>query len=155
MDEILPVPHVPQFGPGANRFVYDCGAAAGCSLLRAYGLAPELTVDNFFVESGATTGLHYVIHTKPVLERYGLAVDWKANASERSQRSWLDARKPYLSVVWNGRMWHSIIVCGSVGANAWIHDPLDATGPRELLWSSLMQMQGKYRAALVPRQPLP
>lgn len=155
MSTILPVPHVPQYGTGANRYTNDCGAAAGCSLLRAYR-NDYITVDQLYSESGATVaGMHFLWHTKPVLERHGLQTIWRMRVSEEEQRGWIFERRPYISVVWNGRMWHSIVVVGSNIPYVYIQDPLLSYGPRQSYWSQLIAMQGSYRAILVPVARLP
>jgi hypothetical protein len=100
MSSILQVAFVSQLGLGADSHNNDCGAAGSLMLLKTYGLAKEVTVDQFFdlVEPAGDNGL-YVDSMQAAMEKYGLRNQWKIGLNRGDIFTTLSQYKPILSLI--------------------------------------------------------
>lgn len=140
---ILPVPYVSQLEAGATTHNNDCGAACGTMLLHAYGLAPQITVDQFYDLTG-TVGDAYlsVGQIQNVLQNHGLRTEWRTGLALNDILTYMAADKPMMvlfkyGVLVNAKLTekkgfkgpHFALVVGLDAKNLYIHDPYyTATG---------------------------
>jgi hypothetical protein len=94
---ILPIPYVSQIGLGADQHNNDCGAASGTMLLRGYNLAPNMTPDQFYNETGNAGDTYLGVgHIQKVLENHGLKTEWLIGLSISSLFDFLNNQKPVM-----------------------------------------------------------
>jgi predicted double-glycine peptidase len=78
---LLPVPYLPQLGPGAELHNNDCGAASGAMVLKAYTGA-DLTPDVFYDKAHPSGGVYLGVgEIQQVLSVNRVGTTWKVNQS--------------------------------------------------------------------------
>jgi hypothetical protein len=133
---LLPVPYVSQIGPGANKYNSDCGAACCTMIMKAYVPATTMTVDQFYDETGVTSGFLSVEHLRQVLARYGIATTYEANMTLPKLFELLWQGKPVIILYKYGvavdaklterkdfRSAHFALAVGIDNKYVYIHDP--------------------------------
>lgn len=90
---LLPVPHVSQIGPGADRFRNDCGAASAALLIRAY-TGQIVTPDDVF--SQITQEDRYLCAGELiiVLKQHGIPTVWRGLDAGSLYRALADRQPP-------------------------------------------------------------
>ena len=89
--KILDINHMPQKGPGADRFGNDCGPTAAGMIIRAFHPNNTLTPDQLFPLATGDTEDDYVSVTelrKGLFERFGIATNYLYTMDVEA---WIDA----------------------------------------------------------------
>ncbi|MBU1621855.1 MAG: C39 family peptidase [Gammaproteobacteria bacterium] len=101
----LDVPHVIQWGPGANRSPGDCGPA--CTTKLVHHLTEHRpTVDEVAIAAGQPEGSHYTTLAQLAAgaAKYGLVLQWQRPLKLDAIRAELDADKPVLVLIHYGAL---------------------------------------------------
>lgn len=154
---LLTVPHVPQFGDGAQLSGLDCGAAAAAALIRAHHPEDTTTVDQLYSQANTDgqPGLVFYGEIAPLLEKHGVEIMLWRNVTQQRQTDFIAAGRPYITAIKPGQWWHTVTVIGWDETTVYYHDPARATGPSAAPAQTFLQWQGRYNWLLVPLYPIP
>jgi hypothetical protein len=79
---ILDIPYVSQIDEGGKKFHNDCGAASGVMLVQAYTGNLNLTVDEFYDQTGQTKDVYlHAWQVMSVLKSYDITTEWRVGLS--------------------------------------------------------------------------
>ena len=133
---IIDIPYVSQLENGARKFHNDCGAASGVMLVKAYKGSQNLTVDEYYDQTGQRKDQYLsASQVMSVLSRHGIPSKWRTGVSESDVRLLLDNKRPMI-VLYNykirhvtnihscqmfSRLWHWNLFSGRNNKNYCIH----------------------------------
>lgn len=135
---ILDIPYVSQLEAGARMFNNDCGAASGVMLVRAYTGDTNLTVDDYYRETGQRQDRYLsASQIRSVLNRHSIPSTWRTGVTESDARMMIDNKRPFI-VLYNYRIirergistqisfngYHFAVLVGLENSNVYLHDPL-------------------------------
>lgn len=173
---LLPVPYVSQKGNGANRYINDCGAAAGVMLVRAY-TGESITPDRFYKMTGQRTDRYLSAHQIiDVMSQMGVKADWRKNLKFDDIFQALMYNRPVIALIDYKKLRqavktesnfagpHFVPVIGINIKTVYIHDSLWSGKGGESLavpintflesWETPPQNSGLHRGAIIPHLPL-
>ena len=132
----LEIPYVSQLGPDAQAYHNDCGPACGVMLLKAF-TNHDLTVDQFYTETGHTTDVYTSYgEIRAVLYRYDLATEMNWGLDEDRLEAILTEERPIIALIKyqvlavemdtnsNFQGQHFVVIVGVDDQHVILHDPL-------------------------------
>lgn len=98
---LLAMPLKPQWGPGANRYINDCGPACVAMVLDFYGKLGALTVDTLAAETGLRLSDSGLLPggLRDLAYAHGLRMLARAGVSPTDLRTEIDAGRPVIALV--------------------------------------------------------
>jgi hypothetical protein len=135
---LLNVPYTSQKAPGANLHNNDCGAASMSMMLKAFGLAKDLTVDELY-DAVNPTNADVGLAAGSIISKMsaiGLKASWKVFSSPAELFTTLQAGKPVIALIHyepmvthgftqftNFKNGHFVILAGMDIAKIFVQDP--------------------------------
>jgi hypothetical protein len=92
---ILDIPYVSQIDEGGKKFHNDCGAASGVMLVQAYTGDVNLTVDEFYDQTGQTKDEYlHAWQVMSVLKEYNISTEWRVGLSLDDMVELIEDKRP-------------------------------------------------------------